>query len=223
MKIEAINTAYNAQNVNYIARKGASAKLNKSGMQSDISKGMGHFTAFTAPMFDAITALGISEQQICDGIKKTRNVKVALRLPQLLAFIASGSVDYLQGSAKTCLYETAALVMGAKTRAALFFAATGKGDENTSDVISVARVRKLQKLAGLIGASTEQTQNSVSFAHDNLGDVLGIAHKAGRTDLPVINADSPVLLALIKRIDALTDLDLERLQEKSKAKGAKGK
>lgn len=219
LNIESVTVAMVAQNQSYIARKGINAALNKNGMQGDIADGLKHWVGFTVPMYDELSKVGITEEQVITGIKNTRNVKVALRLPQILAFIATGSVTHLQGSAKTLFYEVGALAMGAKTRAALFFAATGKGDENTSDVINVPAIRKLQKVAGLIGATTEQTQNSVSFAKDNLGDVLGIATKAGRNALPVVNTESPVLKALIARAATLSDLDFERLAEK----GRKGK
>lgn len=173
--IEQINNAFIAANRAYVARNGANAKLGKTGMQNDIAAGLSVFSQFTNEQIKTLASYGIDWANVSKGIASATNVKIARRLPQFLGFIVSaGDARYLQGSAKTALLEYCALHAGARSKDALRFASTGKGNESTSDEISVQRARAVLKAFGSVKPSSRETQASVSFSKGGLLDILGM-------------------------------------------------
>lgn len=209
ISLSQVAATFTAANSAYIARSGAGAKLNSKGFQSDIASGLNLFSRFTDAQWADLSSLNVD---FLPSAEKTKNVKTLKRLPSLLLFAIAGDVRDLKGSARTCALEVCALLYGAKSREALHFSATGKGNENTSDQIDTAKARKVMRVMGAIGASTEPTQNSVSFAAGNLGDVLNIAHKDKRNGLPVVNEKSPLVMRIVKRIEELTESQIAELK-----------
>lgn len=200
-----IVTALNSANSAYIARKGASANLNKSGFNPDINKALQIVALITDAQIKAISALEI-DAQIIAGLKDATNTKKPMRTLQALMFTITGNGAYLKGSARTFLIEFCALVIaGAKTRSALAYSATGKGDDSTSDEINVTKARMINRAFGAIGVSTEQTQNSVSFSKGGIAETLGIARKTARQDMPVIDLSNKVAQALNAMVAGMTD------------------
>jgi hypothetical protein len=221
---EAVANAYAKANALYVARKGARANLNKSGVNPDIAKGARVWSKMSDATFSAVVAL-CAGLDILGSIANATNTKKALRLPMLLGAIQralagddQGFRDYLQGSAKTGYLEVCALVNGAKNRDSLIFAATGttrEGGESTLRDVSLAR--KLRVLAGgAVKPSTEQTQNSVAFSAGGLAQTLGIAKKDTRKSHPVIDENSPVLRAMLAGINKLSESALFALTEEKK-------
>lgn len=197
-----------AANATYVARTGSAAKVNASGVQPDIAHAIKTVEAFTAPQWDALNALGVSDA-VNKGIKGASNVKVCKRIAQVLGFIATGDARYIKGSARTFLIDVAALhLAGAKSRDAMRYASTGKGNESTSDEINVSVARGLHRL-GCTAPASEATQYSVSFAANGMGAILGVATKTGRGALPVVNVESPFFAPIIARVGALTSLDAQ--------------
>ncbi len=217
MKTEIINAVMSA-NAQYITRKGATANLNKSGINPDLQKALDIVRDIPDGQFVAIKKLEI-ETRLIDGIKSATNTKKPMRIMQALLFTISGNGVFLKSSAKTFILEFCGLVIGnAKTREALAFSATGKGNENTSDEIRIAKARAIQKAFGLISAQSEQTQNSVSFSAGGIADTLGIATKEKRTGMPVVNLDNKVAQALDAMISAMTDSKLQLIVAQSTGK-----
>ncbi len=214
LTIDLIRNAYALGNAAYRARNPESGTDSK-----DIANGLARFERFSAAQWAGIAALGI-DASIVEGIANTGNVKVLLRLPQLIDYLVTGDHRALQGSAKTAVVEALAIEAGAKTRDALRFAATGKGDENTSDQIDVSKARAFVRALGgtLISASTEPTQNSVAFARGNLLAILGIAHKTDRRGMPELNRDSGLYRAIAKHVNRISERDLIALSEETAAK-----
>jgi len=208
---EMIAAAYDRANAAYVARKGASANVNKSGVNPDIAKGLKVWSGMSDATFSAVIALcdGIA---LCDAIAGTTNTKKAMRLPMFLSFIVSGDVRDLKGSARTAFLELCALVNGATNRDSLMFAATGTAKEGENvNLRDTSLARKLRMLAGSVKPSTEQTQNSVTFSAGGIAQTLGIASKDSRKSHPVVNSDSPILRAMLDRINRTAESTLFEL------------
>lgn len=205
--IETVRAALTAANAAYIARTPeADRNMNKAGtMQKDIAQAWEIAGKVSAPVWGGIDALGIADQLI-KGIESATNTKKPMRILQAVLFAQTTDGRYLKGSAKTFLLQFCALAAGgAKTRSALFFAATGKGNESTSDEISVTKARLILKRFGGIGEGSESTQNSVSFSKGGIAETLGVAIKDKRTGMPAINLDNKVAQALDNIVKGMTD------------------
>lgn len=215
---DAIVTAIVTANAQYIARKSAKANLNKVGINPDLQKALEIVRAVPDGQWGAIKKLEV-EARLLDGIKNATNTKKPMRILQALLFTVSGNGEFLKSSAKTFILEFCGLVIGgAKTRDALAFSATGKGNENTSSEIKIARARAIQKAFGIVSAQSEQTQNSVAFSAGGIADTLGIATKEKRTGMPVVNLDNKVAQALDAMISAMSDDKLNLIVAQSTGK-----
>lgn len=211
-----IETAYSKANSAYNARHNSESTT----MQKDIAKGLSVFASFSEGQFLALEKMGIDWASIEKGIAQATNVKVAMRLPMFLAFIVSGNGAMLKGSAQTALIEYCALMLGAKTKDALRFASTGKGDENTSDEINIAKARLIQKAFSTVSVGSRDTQASVSFSKGGLLSVLGMVTPwAKGATMPGI-IDCKLSRALSSLISTATDntINLWATQAKPKAK-----
>ena len=221
--------ALNVANAGYIARKGASARLTKSGYQPDIATARDLVNAMTDDNAGAILALCASaEVDLCAGLRDVHNVKVSKRIVQFLGFVQTGDLMLIQGSARTALHEISAILNGAANRESLHFAATGTTREGANEVTlrDQGIARKLRKIAGNTKTGSEQTQNSVTFSAGGICSILGIAKKDSRKSFPVLNATSPVLRAMLDRVNTISEgainMLIENREEKATRKG-KGK
>ena len=206
----AVQGAFDTANRAYVARNTGRAVLNKSGMQPDIAAGLAVFKGFTPAQFDALASYGIDWASVAQGIAGASNVKIARRLPQFLGFIVTGGdARYLQGSAKTALLEYCALHAGACTKDALRFASTGRGNESTSDEISVSRARAVMRAFGTVKASSRETQASVTFSRGGILDILGMVSPwAKGATMPVL-IDCKIGRALGAMLAGLSDSQIE--------------
>lgn len=205
-------------NAAYVARAGETANLNKAGINPDLSKALAIVEALAEGQEQAIKALGI-ESRLIEGIKQSTNTKKPMRIMQALGFTVSGDGKFLKGSARTFLLEFCGLVIaGAKSRDALAYCATGKGNENTSDTVKVGQARKIMQAFGKVSAQSEQTQNSVSFSKGGIADTLGIAHKEKRTGLPVVDLSNAVAQKLDDMVRTMTDGKLALIVAQSSGK-----
>lgn len=217
-----IGQGYAVAHAEYMKRT-TKPNLAKTGIQSDIQAGLNQWSKFTAAQWSACAAL--FDADTLSMIEKTGNVKTLLRLPSLIEFCITGDRRALQGSAKVAVAALVGLGTGAKTREALSFASTGRGNEHTSDVIDTAKSALVRKALGfIVGPSTEPTQYSVAFGDGNLCDMLRTAHKPAVRALPILNRASPVYIAIAKHVNAMTERDLLAWVEETEQKGAqKGK
>lgn len=202
----------------YVARGGNNLNP-KTGLNPDIEKGMRYAQSLTAPQLETLAKLGCDWGQVANGIATATNIKKAMRAPLLLKFIVTGDGAALQGSAQTALLGFCALMIGAKNRNGLNFTVTGKGDENTSDSVSLQRARAVQQAFGKVGASTAPTQLSVAFSVGGLLPMLGLCAPMPKgAPLPEI-ADSKLAKALVMLISQASDSKIELWAAQSASKG----
>ena len=209
--INTIKTAFAAQDARYKQNPKNAQAVEKLGtkMQPDIQAGLATFLALTPGQVGALAKLGIDWGKVSEGLSRATNVKVARRLPQFVAFIISGDARYLQGSAQTALLEYCALCIGAKTKEALRFASTGKGDENTSDQINVSKARTLRNAFGEVKSSSRDTQASVSFSKGGLLDILGLVTPWAKGDTMPTPVDCKLSRALNSLVNSATESQIE--------------
>lgn len=219
MKAELIN-ALVSSNARYIART-ANPSLNKVGINPSIASAIDIANKLTDAQAGEIEKLGL-RSLLLDSIATQTNVKKPVRTLQALLFTLTGNGSFLQASARTFVLEYCGIITGeVKTRAALAFVATGKGDENTSDSVKVNQASKIRRAFGVVSAGTEPTQNSVSFSAGGIGEALGLTmRKEKRTALPVAVAveNNPVALALDSIIKTMTDNKLALIVAQSTGK-----
>lgn len=202
-----IKNALIAANAAYIARKGANAKLNKNGLQEDIASAidtLGKLAPATIALFPTFCDVGIA----CKRIGESTNVKKALRALDVLSLLATDDMKYCRASAKVFVIEYAGLLCAnVKTREGLRFVATGKGDENTSDSVSVSKARALRNALGATGITSVQTQESVAWSNGGLGEILQatVPGTGARGKRAEIVQDAPLLTVLNAWFAKLTD------------------
>ena len=140
--------------------------------------------------------------------------KAIMRCCEFFACLSSKNYKMLDGV--TALEALSCAYAGATTRSAISFAATGKGNESTSDEVQgLALVRKLQKVLPTVASSTESTQNSRSFGANGFCRALEIgfmqrdAHKINRL---VINKSNPFFRAMVKMIESASGETLKQMR-----------
>lgn len=217
--IETVKTAFATANKGYCARNPEKGEALKGNLQEDIKAGFAVFAEFTPSQITALGKLGVNWERVASMLGSASNVKIARRLPQFIGFIITGDGKYLKASAQTALIEYCALCIGAKTKEALRFASTGKGDESTSDVINVSRARDIQKAFGKVNSSSRETQASVSFSKGGILDILGLVTPWGRgADAMPTPQDCKLARALNALINNATDGQIELWASQSKAR-----
>lgn len=219
--IESIKTAFATANSAYVSRNPEKGEALKGNMQDDIKAGLAVFLEFSPAQVSQLGKLGVSWANVGQGLGAATNVKVARRLPQFLGFAITGDGRYLKGSTKTAILEYCALCIGAKTKDALRFASTGKGDENTSDVINVAKARALRDAFGAVKASSRDTQASVSFSKGGLLHLLGLVEPWAKGDTMPAPVDCKLARTLNALINGATQGQIELWAQQASAKGKK--
>lgn len=216
MKAKQIKTelvrALESANTAYLSRTPESArKVNKAGIQPDIAHALGTVEQIAPPQWDVLESLNIGR----DMVRAINNapVKVGKRFAQVLAVLAGGdAARHLKGSARTLFLAVGAVcVAGAKGRDGLQFAVTGKGNEHSSDQVSLAVARKMRKL-GVTSPASFATQYSVCFAPSGMGAALGIGRKGKKGEMPEVNQDAPMTRAILARIASLTDEETQSVK-----------
>lgn len=218
LTIATITNSLTSAHTAYLARKGEKANTGKTGINPDFAKAFKIASGITDAQLSVINDFGINDS-IINGLRDATNSKKPMRTLQALLYVVTGDGQYLRGSAKTFMLEFCGLTLaGAKTRSALAFSATGRGNENTSDEIKIAKARAIMKKLSTIGVSSESTQNSVAFSKGGIAEVLGVARKDSRTGMPVVNLDNKVAVKLDAIIRDMTDGKLELLVSQASGK-----
>jgi hypothetical protein len=211
--LENVKLAVNRANDRYNKKTGSAH------LQDDLKKALGYWDdalcVFVAGMLNKAR---IDQVTFLATIADQMPVKAVMRASEFFACLHSKDYRMLDGV--TALSILSAIHAGAVSRSAVFFAATGRGDESTSDVVSdVSLVRKLQKaLKKTVGATTESTQNSRSFGTNGFCKFLKmgemVKQKGAEAQLEV-NAKSPFVAAIAKMVEVASEDTL------SLVKGAK--
>jgi hypothetical protein len=211
--LENVFIAINRANDRYNAKTGSAH------LQDDLKKARGFWDeslcTFVAGMLNKAR---IDQVEFLATIADNMPVKAVMRASEFFACLHAKDYSKLDGV--TALSILSAVHAGAVTRSAVFFAATGRGNESTSDVVSdISLVRKLQKaLRKTVGATTESTQNSRSFGTNGFCKYLrmGAMVKAkGKEATLEVNAKSPFVAAIAKMVEQASEDTL------SLVKGAK--
>lgn len=195
-------------------KRNKTVKLNSKGIQPDIAHAMGTFSRMSDAQWEALAALDLAR----DAMKGLRSapVKVIKRILQVFD-VTSGkpaNVDTLGGGARTLYLCTGAIVSaGCTGRDGLQFAVTGKGNEHSSDQVSLAVARKMQKL-GVTSPASFATQYSVCFAQSGMGHFLGMGTKGKKGMLPDLVKDAPFTKAILARIVNLTEIETQDIAVK---------
>lgn len=165
------NTLINALNV---ANENYKARNNTTTSSNDVKTALRTLEQMTdATLNEALKFCDV--EQVAKCIRENANVKKTCRSIDFLNFLASGDLSDLKGSCKTLTLEMVGLIAGAKNRAGLFYASTGKGSEHSSDELENASLcRKFRDIAGRIGVTTEPTQHSVSFGKFGLAEAFNM-------------------------------------------------
>lgn len=209
LTIEEMTKALANANALYIARckkDGVTPEVNKYGISGNIATAQRKCAMFTETHLREIAAMGINDIFL-KGLQDASSIKKPMRIAQTLLFALTGNGQHVQSSVKTFLLQYLAVtVCGAKNRAGMKYAATGIGNNNSSDDMSnTANALKLrEKLGGKVGLGSVETQGSVGFSVGGIGESLGLSKNDGR-GLPVINWESPVMKKLDTLISKLTD------------------
>lgn len=222
--IEAYNAALNAAEARWYANRDAktiAAGIEKS---DDIKDARKWLTAKTVEFINAnLAGMNLKPEQLLNAVANDLGVKAQKRMIEFFNAIHAGEYRKLDGV--TALSVLSSVHAGAKTREAIHFASTGKGDENTSDQVkNIALVRKLQRALGQVGASTEPTQCSRSFGKNGFCKAINLA-MIGRTDKGekefMTNTDNVLFGILTKMIETATDTTLETIKGGTGSKRSK--
>lgn len=220
MKKPEMKNALLAANALYVSRKGASANLNKDGVNPDIAAAVSTLESLNDAAIQRIA-------EVCDiasafsQIAQASNIKKALRALDTLALLATDDLRYCRASAKVFMVEYAGLLSaGVKTREGLRYVATGSGNENTSDAVKIAQARKLYTALGKTALNSIQTQESVSWSKGGLGEILGaiVPGSGARGKKPEIIEAAPIVKALNAWFSRLTDGKIALIAEQGKGK-----
>jgi hypothetical protein len=137
----------------------------------DLSKARKHLTAEVCEYAGALMLKGdLDGIAVLDAVKNKMPMKAIMRMGEMFARLAQG-----KGADRTTLLAVCGALVGATARSAVHFAVSGKGDENTSDLVrDTATVRKLQTVFGKVGVTTVATQLSRSFGVSGFCNVLAM-------------------------------------------------
>lgn len=184
------NDALTSANERYLAGSPCDKSGNPLTRSADIAKGRKFIDAAVVDSFALLLQQsGIDAWEICTATEKVLPMKAIMRMCEFAHALSAG--DYRKLDATTVLTILACAQSGAKTRDAVSFAVTGKGNESTSDEVrDIEQVRRLQKLFAKVGSGTEPTQVSRSFGKNGFCVALGLGgfnfdEKAGARILKV--------------------------------------
>jgi hypothetical protein len=200
-------------NDTYIQRtKPEDVKLCPNGMNEDINQALKTLESITEQQLDRINALGIESDFI--KLYKDARLKTVKRMVQVLAVLggADASKHLATSSRAFFLVVGAICCAGATTRDGIAFAVTGKGNENTSDGVQLVAARQLQKIGcGNINNLSTEYSNSVKMI-----EMLKIGHSGGKNKPPIIDKEHVITRAVVQRIAAMTDIELQDIAPKTK-------
>lgn len=202
----------------------ATAPTDKAGnvltASADLRKGRKFLTVETvAHAASLLDKSKIDGNAVLTSIGSAMPVKAVMRMCEF--FAALHAKNYQQLDAVTVLSILSNAYAGAKSRDALMFATTGKGDENTSDVVQVENVRKLQRVMKKVGATTAPTQISRSFGKAGFCGALGIGRivrdeKSGQRELVEVSKSNAFFRAVYQMVNDASENTLSLMR------GAKG-
>lgn len=195
--------ALNVANANYKARNNCTTS------SDDVLKALIAIDRMTdATLNEASKFCDI--ELVAQCIATNENVKKSRRSIDMLNFLASGDLSDLKGSCKTLALCLIGLIAGAKNHNALFYAATGKGTEHSSDELENASLcRKFRDLMGRIGVTTVGTQKSVSFSDKGLSEAFNLV-KPTPDNVFIEIKKSKTLNRIVKLLEARSEYDLQQ-------------
>jgi hypothetical protein len=215
--IENVAKALESARVRYVEVNGYA----HDAQSDDLNKAGKHLTAEVCNYAGALMLKGeIDQQRILDAIAGTLPVKATMRMGEMFARLLM-----TKGSDRTTLLATCGALVGATARSAVHFAVSGKGDENTSDLVrDTATVRKLQTVFGKVGVTTVATQLSRSFGINGFCNVLGMGSfekgKAGEEMKLEVKRGNVFVQAIKKYAEGASETTL-KLNAGGKEKDAK--
>lgn len=219
--VESINAAYAVAEKRWFLNRDVATVAKGIEKSEDLKKGLKSWSADTAAYCgQLVSESGIEADTFLKACADTLSVKALMRLPEFMQALHAGNYAKLDGV--TCLEILCAATAGGATRQAIAFAATGKGDDNTSAVVkNVSLIRKLQKVLSKVGASTEPTQNSRSFGKGGFCVALGVARMTkdehGQRVLSV-STDNPVYKRVSDLVSKASDETLKQVKGAKKDK-----
>jgi hypothetical protein len=209
--LEAFNGAVSQANARWASKEGNEGKFSP-----DLSKALRFVDAQVIASTSAMLEAGkIDPVTVLQAVSERLPVKAIMRMSEFFNALSAGAYQRLD--AVTCLAILSNAYAGAKSRDAITFAVTGKGDQHTSDQVkNIELVRKLQKVCSKVGASTEQTQVSRSFGKNGFCSPLGIGRIVSG-ELIEVNPKNVFFKKVAKLIDDASENTLQLM------KGAKKK
>ena len=192
-------------------------------LNPDVMKGASEVYAMPDDVFATLQGFDLGKAFLT--FLRDARCKVAMSLPGLATFItratASGDASNLMrdGGARTFVRAIGAILLcDAKTKEGVAFAVSRiNATENVSDSINMGKVRENLGRMGLTGKTSFSTQYSQMVGSKNsMGVLLGVTVAPNRaTDLPAINAESPVTIAILRAIAATTQSSADAIGAKS--------
>jgi hypothetical protein len=200
-------------NDTYIARTPAPKLNEKTGLNNDIETALRFLSKISDDQFNQISAIGL-EKNFLKSFKENATLKDTKRLIQIMQFMVGFPAHKcLQVSARTFVLTIAGMISGhAKSREALEFICSGRGDDNTSSEIDVAVALKLSKIFGKSSKTNTKTEFAVA---KSMGKILGVCSGGGKNQMFVINDESTFLKHLMTRISQLTEFETDELSKKA--------
>jgi hypothetical protein len=213
LTLKNLTSAIMQANDAYVTREGSAAVLNKSGVQPDCAAGIATLETLTGAQWEKINALGIARAFVT--AMQSAPVKVCKRFPQLLGFLASDDHRMLKGSARTAVLVTGAVALcDAKNVNGIRFVTTGAGDENTSDSVSIEKMRSnIATVLGKTAPASFATQYSVAYGRNGMCAALGMGSKGARGALPTLDLTNPVTVATLTALRNLSGIAVSDLAD----------
>lgn len=210
--------AYHQADARYKAHPRNAREAERLGdkMQKDIARGLKFWAGDRAQHIAKLALATCDAENMLRFVRNEAGVKACLRLPEFLDAIVSR--DYQKLDIVTTLDIISAACAGGSHRDALRFAATGKGDEFTSDLVkNIALVRRVQKFVGTEKTGSEQTRVSRSFGKNGFAGALGlgrlIKNEHGQTVLQV-DTKHKLFKQLVNMLETASDHTLELMGAK---------
>lgn len=212
-----LGVALNENESRYLAKNPQDKGGNELQSSADIRKARKFLTPENvAHAGDLLAKAGIDGQALCDAVAKRQPVKASMRMCEFFSALHSGNYKLLD--AVTVLTILANVQAGAQTRAAVSFAVTGKGDENTSDQVrNIERVKRLQRIVpNKVGAGTEPTQVSRSFGKAGFCGDIGLGRfvydEKRETRTLKVDGRNPFYKMVARMIDKASDATLKTMK-----------
>jgi len=223
LSLSTMSAALEKAQARYLAGNPTDKAGNALTSSADIRKGAKFLDEIVIAHFAGmLEQSGIDAGVVLQSIETTLPMKAIMRMCEFAHALSAG--DYRKLDATTVLTILACGQAGARTRDAITFAVTGKGNESTSDEVrDIEQVRRLQKLFPKVGSGTEPTQVSRSFGKNGFCGALGIGkfehdEKANARTLKV-NKGNAFYKTVKNMVSKASDATLKTMRGADKGEG----